>query len=168
MPGPHGSKPEPPDRRPYRRMSEPGEEITFETADPTGRRWRKVWRQVGWLGQSGAFYALGESATAHEPGSVAPLYFPAHADEIGPDPALTGAYRERARLVAHLASLFPSVLQYSDPDDPEWPVTVSADRAQFAEILRRAADEIAPRPRIHVHPDPPHIAAQIRDLRRGR
>lgn len=47
-------------------------------------------------------------------------------------------------------------------------VTVSADRAQFAEILRRAADEIAPRPRLHVHPDPPHIAAQIRDLRRGR
>lgn len=31
-------------------------------------------------------------------------------------------YRERARLVAHLASLYPSVLHYSDPDEPEWPV----------------------------------------------
>lgn len=46
-------------------------------------------------------------------------------------------------------------------------VTVSADRAQFAEILRRAADELAPRPRtvVHVQPDPPHVARQIRDLR---
>lgn len=49
-------------------------------------------------------------------------------------------------------------------------VTVSADRAQFAEILRQAADELAPRPRtvVNIQPDPPHIARQIRDLRRGR
>jgi hypothetical protein len=31
-------------------------------------------------------------------------------------------YRERARLVAVLASLFPSVWAYSDPAEPEWPV----------------------------------------------
>lgn len=43
-------------------------------------------------------------------------------------------------------------------------------RAEFADMLRRAADEIAPRPRtvVNVIPDPPHIARQIRDLRRGR
>ena len=47
-------------------------------------------------------------------------------------------------------------------------ITVSADRAQFAEILRKAADELAPRPRtvVHIEPDPPHIARQIHDLRR--
>lgn len=31
-------------------------------------------------------------------------------------------YRERAHLVAHLARLYPSVLSYSDPAEPEWPV----------------------------------------------
>lgn len=31
-------------------------------------------------------------------------------------------YRERARLVAHLATLYPSVLSFSDPTEPEWPV----------------------------------------------
>lgn len=33
-------------------------------------------------------------------------------------------YRERAHLVAHLAARpdYPSVLSYSDPDEPEWPV----------------------------------------------
>lgn len=44
------------------------------------------------------------------------------------------------------------------------------DRAAFAAMLRRAADEIAPRPRtvVNIEADPPHIAAAIRDLRRGR
>lgn len=31
-------------------------------------------------------------------------------------------YRERARLAAFVASQFPSVLSYSDPDEPEWAV----------------------------------------------
>jgi uncharacterized protein (DUF433 family) len=35
---------------------------------------------------------------------------------------LRDVYRERARLVAVLASLFPSVWAYSDPAAPEWPV----------------------------------------------
>lgn len=35
---------------------------------------------------------------------------------------LREVYRERARLVAVLASLFPSVWAYSDPAEPEWPV----------------------------------------------
>lgn len=43
-------------------------------------------------------------------------------------------------------------------------------RAEFAAMLRRAADEIAPRPRtvVNIEPDPPHVARQIRDIRRGR
>lgn len=36
--------------------------------------------------------------------------------------ALHGAYRERARLVAYLASQHHSVLAYNDPSDPDWPV----------------------------------------------
>lgn len=33
------------------------------------------------------------------------------------------AYTERARLVAHLAAGYPSVLVYgADPDEPDWPV----------------------------------------------
>jgi hypothetical protein len=31
-------------------------------------------------------------------------------------------YRERAFLVAHLASIYPSFLGHVDPDEPEWPV----------------------------------------------
>lgn len=33
-----------------------------------------------------------------------------------------GVYRERAILVAFVASLFPSVIAYSDPAEPDWPV----------------------------------------------
>lgn len=36
--------------------------------------------------------------------------------------ALTGAYRERARLVAYLATQHPAFLAYTDPDEPEWAV----------------------------------------------
>lgn len=31
-------------------------------------------------------------------------------------------YRERAALVAFLASRFPAVIAYSDPAEPDWPV----------------------------------------------
>ncbi|MFE3461381.1 hypothetical protein ACFXKD_27875 [Nocardiopsis aegyptia] len=41
-------------------------------------------------------------------------------------------YRERAHLVAHLASQHPAVLAYSDPDEPAWPViTVSTPAGQM-------------------------------------
>lgn len=36
--------------------------------------------------------------------------------------ALGEAYRERARLIAYLASLFPSELSYGDTNAPTWPV----------------------------------------------
>jgi hypothetical protein len=35
---------------------------------------------------------------------------------------LRNVYRERAHLVAHLAALYPSVVAYSDPSTPNWPV----------------------------------------------
>lgn len=31
-------------------------------------------------------------------------------------------YRERAFLVAHLATVYPSVISYNDPDEPDWAV----------------------------------------------
>ncbi|MFB4276053.1 hypothetical protein ACBJ59_12215 [Nonomuraea sp. MTCD27] len=33
-----------------------------------------------------------------------------------------GIYRERAHLVAYLATKFPAAIAYSDPDEPDWPV----------------------------------------------
>jgi hypothetical protein len=35
---------------------------------------------------------------------------------------LRNVYRERAHLVAHFAALYPSVVAYSDPSTPNWPV----------------------------------------------
>lgn len=37
-------------------------------------------------------------------------------------PAPEDLYRERAQLVAYLASRFPAVIAYSDPAEPDWPV----------------------------------------------
>ncbi|MEU0710933.1 hypothetical protein ABZ508_26580 [Streptomyces lavendulocolor] len=34
----------------------------------------QLWRQVGWHGQTGAFYALDEKPADHEPGSFGPLW----------------------------------------------------------------------------------------------
>ena len=52
--------------------------------DPAGRIFRKALRQIGWQGQSGAFYALGEgvSPADHEPGSYAPILVVAHSDKV--------------------------------------------------------------------------------------
>lgn len=35
---------------------------------------------------------------------------------------MDSVYRERAHLVAHLAALYPSVIGYNDPAEPDWPV----------------------------------------------
>lgn len=59
----------PSDRRPYRRLSEPGTEMRTMTLQGN-----QTWRQVGWHGQSGAFYALDERPADHEPGSYSPLW----------------------------------------------------------------------------------------------
>ncbi|MFJ3834474.1 hypothetical protein ACIPY6_03035 [Streptomyces sp. NPDC090054] len=42
------------------------------------------------------------------------------------------AYRERAHLVAHLASLYPATIGLTDPNAPEWPVvTINAPTGQL-------------------------------------
>ena len=38
--------------------------------------------------------------------------------------ALDAAYRERARLVAHLAALYPSHIGHTDPNAPDWAVII--------------------------------------------
>lgn len=43
------------------------------------------------------------------------------------------AYRERAQLVAHLASLYPSQIAYTDPEAPDWAVvTVESPTGQMS------------------------------------
>jgi len=43
------------------------------------------------------------------------------------------AYRERAHLVAHLASLYPSQIAYTDPDAYDWPVvTIETPAGQMS------------------------------------
>ena len=54
------------DRQPRERHSV---ETTWD-----GSRWDVVWRQVGWIGGTGAFYALDENPAPTEPGSFAPLW----------------------------------------------------------------------------------------------
>lgn len=78
----HGA-PKPVDRRPYRRQSEHGPEKTTRTDTA-----RQVWRQVGWIGQSGAFYALDERPSLTERGSFSPLWFIAHAERLDEQPPL--------------------------------------------------------------------------------
>lgn len=65
----HSPKPPPVDRRPYRGQHETGTEMRTVTASAD-----QVWRQIGWHGQSGAFYSLGEDPSFHEPGSFSPLW----------------------------------------------------------------------------------------------
>ncbi|MEU0665728.1 hypothetical protein ABZ506_07155 [Streptomyces lavendulocolor] len=59
----------PANTRPYRRLSEAGPEMRTVTLDRN-----QLWRQVGWHGQTGAFYALDEKPADHEPGSFGPLW----------------------------------------------------------------------------------------------
>lgn len=64
-----GRRTPPPDTRPYRYQHESG--VQMRTMTLQGNQ---TWRQVGWHGQSGAFYALDERPADHEPGSYAPLW----------------------------------------------------------------------------------------------
>lgn len=56
--------------RPYRLASRTGDERTYITVDG----YRITFRQIGWHGQTGAFYALDEDPSKHEPGSFGPLW----------------------------------------------------------------------------------------------
>ncbi|MFI0406600.1 hypothetical protein [Actinomadura sp. 3N508] len=96
----HGRLPAAPDRRPYQLQPSADGEIVHVATSATGRCYRYRWRQIGWHGQSGALYALGDDAKPgdHEPGSFAPLYLLVDRDEIeDPAPDETGEL-ERFRL----------------------------------------------------------------------
>ena len=62
---------------------QPAERRTVEVY-PDGSRWRVTYRQVGWIGGTGAFYALHENPAPTEPGSFAPLWREICADRIEP------------------------------------------------------------------------------------
>lgn len=70
------------DRRPHRALSEPGDEWVVTHAVPSGRKTRYTLRQVGWHGQTGAFYSLDEDPKPYEPGSWSPLWIVAHTDRL--------------------------------------------------------------------------------------
>lgn len=76
--------PTPSDRRPNRAMSATGPEIDVISTPlgPDRTYYRLTFRQVGWIGQTGAFYALDENPRPTEPGSYSPLYFIAHSDDV--------------------------------------------------------------------------------------
>jgi hypothetical protein len=58
-----------PASRPYRAQSATGpERVTFTIEG------QQTWRQVGWHGQTGAFYSLDEDPSPTEPGSFSPLW----------------------------------------------------------------------------------------------
>jgi hypothetical protein len=63
----------PPNTRPHRRAHEPGDELTITTDERV-----MAFRQIGWHGQTGAFYALDEDPSFHEPGSFGPLWILVH------------------------------------------------------------------------------------------
>jgi DNA-binding XRE family transcriptional regulator len=68
--------------RPHRPMSAEGPEQVLWAKDGTRDY---VLRQVGWIGQSGAFYSLDEDPALTERGGFSPLLFTAHSDarEVG-------------------------------------------------------------------------------------
>ena len=73
----HGDLRAPADRRPYRRASEDGPETKLRTDT------HNVWfRQIGWHGQSGAFYAFDEDPSKHEPGSFGPVWIEVESSPI--------------------------------------------------------------------------------------
>src|SRR5690349_21411879 len=59
----------PPNTRPYTPPSTSGATVVHRGYDR-----RVEYRQVGWHGQSGAFYGLDEHPGSHEPGSYSPLW----------------------------------------------------------------------------------------------
>ncbi len=69
-----------PDTRPYRSQSAIGEVRVTDTLES-----RQVWRQVGWHGQTGAFYSLDEDPSPYERGSYSPLWLLIE-DETPPSP----------------------------------------------------------------------------------
>lgn len=72
----HSPKETPPNQRPYQTESASWVERQTRTAER-----RQVWRQVGWHGQTGAFYSLDEDPSRFEPGSFSALWLLVDEDE---------------------------------------------------------------------------------------
>lgn len=53
---------------------------THYRVEPDGSIWREQHQQVGWRGQSGAFYPMGSDPSKTEPGSFAPMFVVVEAD----------------------------------------------------------------------------------------
>jgi hypothetical protein len=62
-------------------MTAADERIAVHTS-PDGRMWRYTLCQVGWRGQSGAFYELGNVPYGRERGGFSPMWIIAHTDEL--------------------------------------------------------------------------------------
>lgn len=67
--------------RPNRKQSAEGPEQVMYSGFPEVTH-RNTLRQVGWIGQSGDFYALDDTAVASEPGSFRPLWFVVDTDKV--------------------------------------------------------------------------------------
>lgn len=68
---------------------------------------------------------------------------------------LTAAYRERARLVAHLAAQYPAVITYADQDEPDWPIVyVDTPAGQLSWHLSKADLDLFPHVSTVGHHDP--------------
>jgi hypothetical protein len=63
------TKPAPTNERPYHQANQTGDEMRLWTTNYYLHRFR----QIGWHGHSGAFYALDEDPSRHEPAGFAPL-----------------------------------------------------------------------------------------------
>jgi hypothetical protein len=67
----------PPEQRPSCHAGVGGDELLVE-ADGV----RRMFRQVGWHGHSGTFYALGENPALYESGAFAPLWILVYAEPL--------------------------------------------------------------------------------------
>lgn len=69
----------PANTRPYREPWAFGDKLTITTDERV-----MTFKQIGWHGQTGAFYSLDEDPSFHEPGSFSPLWVLVH-NEPSPD-----------------------------------------------------------------------------------
>ncbi len=119
--------PRPPDTRPYRKPSASGPERTVAENAAT----RLLMRQVGWHGQSGAFYSLDEDPAAHEPGSFTPLLVVVEADEVLPPRCLCGGELVTETLYRHDQASDDDAGHLPQPATP----TKSAERSPDADCV---------------------------------
>lgn len=180
----------PPNTRPYRLASAPGDELTFD-----GYGNRHTFRQIGWHGQSGALYALGEDPSAHEPGSFSPLWLcvgvetveepeepnlDMDLEEIRNGAAALGRIAGRAEAAAQIhrrayydaahAELTWAGLCNCDDDEPEEKAPLTPDEVNqrikdaFSQLSKATQAWLRPNPRRPSDPGEKPLADWERDL----